>query len=203
MANKRVQEFKRALILESALELFAERGFDEVTMDDIAEKAELSKATIYAYFESKNTILFSVMKHALEQVCQEQRTIIDESPNSFAALEMMITKGYWDMRRASGLVHAMMHLKGTVAVDPVWKGEMTRLLSKKVNLLAEVLEKCMRDGYLLPNDPRVLAYVLDGAIRGLCLPRLEMKLPDDDLELEQLKSVVFNGIKSLGEEKIR
>ena len=43
-------------ILESAFELFAEKGIDNVTMNDIAAKAEIGVASLYRYFETKEEI---------------------------------------------------------------------------------------------------------------------------------------------------
>ena len=43
-------------ILESAFELFAEKGIDNVTMTDIAAKAEIGVASLYRYFETKEEI---------------------------------------------------------------------------------------------------------------------------------------------------
>jgi AcrR family transcriptional regulator len=45
-------------IARVALELFAERGYDETTLDDIAEAADVSKRTIFSYYQSKEDILF-------------------------------------------------------------------------------------------------------------------------------------------------
>lgn len=58
-------EFHRGSILAAAERLFAEKGTERTTMDDIAREAEYSKATLYVYFQSKveivNAILLSGM----------------------------------------------------------------------------------------------------------------------------------------------
>ena len=46
-------EFHRGSILAAAERLFAEKGTEKTTMDDIAREAEYSKATLYVYFQSK------------------------------------------------------------------------------------------------------------------------------------------------------
>ena len=52
-------ERKRALILETALALFREKGFDATTIRDIAERAEISVGSAYHYFPSKEAIVFA------------------------------------------------------------------------------------------------------------------------------------------------
>src|SRR2546429_432313 len=55
-------------IARVALELFAERGYDETTLAEIAEAAEVSPRTIFSYFESKEEILFCDAPARLEQI---------------------------------------------------------------------------------------------------------------------------------------
>jgi AcrR family transcriptional regulator len=47
----------RRQILDNAVELFKERGFDEVTIDEIIRRLEISQATFFNYFHSKDEIL--------------------------------------------------------------------------------------------------------------------------------------------------
>ena len=49
----------RQAIHDAALELFAEKGFEATTVDEIAERAEVSKATFFRYFGTKGEVIFS------------------------------------------------------------------------------------------------------------------------------------------------
>jgi len=47
-------------IMEAALQVFAEKGFQETTISEISKKAGVADATIYEYFEGKEDLLFSI-----------------------------------------------------------------------------------------------------------------------------------------------
>lgn len=55
---------KRRAILNAATELFAARGYGAVSMDAIARSADVSKATLYAHFESKDQLFATIVQVA-------------------------------------------------------------------------------------------------------------------------------------------
>jgi AcrR family transcriptional regulator len=73
--RERKKQRTRETIARAAHELFAERGYHATTLPEIAEAADVSTRTIFAYFPSKEDILFSefpVMKEALARVLAER-----------------------------------------------------------------------------------------------------------------------------------
>ena len=63
MANSRKQrerEQRRNEIINAAEKFFFERGYDDVTMDEIADEAEVNKALLYYYFKNKEALFFAV-----------------------------------------------------------------------------------------------------------------------------------------------
>lgn len=59
------KERRRAEMVEAAEALYAEVGWDAVTMDRVAKKARLSRALLYVYFRDKNDLLHAITERAL------------------------------------------------------------------------------------------------------------------------------------------
>ena len=69
-------EERRQQILNVALELFAKRGFEEVTIGDIAAEMDIVRPTIYIYFPSTNAILDAIFENLLESYWQKLEPLI-------------------------------------------------------------------------------------------------------------------------------
>lgn len=60
-------ESKKRLILKVATEVFAEKGFNETTIAQIAQIAKIAEGSIYHYFENKEDLLFSIPEERMEK----------------------------------------------------------------------------------------------------------------------------------------
>jgi AcrR family transcriptional regulator len=69
--RERKKQQTRETIARAALELFAERGYDETTLAEIADAAQVSPRTIFSYFESKEDILLCDEVGFLENLKQK------------------------------------------------------------------------------------------------------------------------------------
>jgi len=66
-----IRHEKEQLILDTALELFADRGFHETTISLIARKAGISKGLVYNYFESKESLLNEIFSLGMNELVND------------------------------------------------------------------------------------------------------------------------------------
>jgi len=73
---------RREDIIQAALEVFADKGFKNTKMDDIALEAGVSKGTVYLYFSSKQKLFMAMYGHLLTQFSKRTGALIQEPDQS-------------------------------------------------------------------------------------------------------------------------
>jgi AcrR family transcriptional regulator len=73
--RERKQQRAREQIVEAAFALFAERGFADVTVTDIAERAEVGRTTFFRYFGDKQEVAFSNEQAIIEELTERHRAL--------------------------------------------------------------------------------------------------------------------------------
>lgn len=76
--KEREREQRKQEIITAAEKVFNKKGIDHATMDDVAEKAELSKATLYLYFSSKDEIYYAIFSKNQEKLFKSIRNATDQ-----------------------------------------------------------------------------------------------------------------------------
>ncbi len=64
--REKEKKYRKQTILESAKRLFFKQGFSATTMNQIAEASELSKGTLYLYFQNKEELYISLLVEGME-----------------------------------------------------------------------------------------------------------------------------------------
>ncbi len=99
----------RAALVDAALRLFAERGFDGVTVDEIAAAADVSRRTFFRYFATKEAVVFARREEQLEHF----RALLVDPPSDeapFATVRralLTLASDYVEHRRAILAVAAL------------------------------------------------------------------------------------------------
>ncbi len=74
--KERDKQGMRKLILDTAMKLFTEEGFGNVSIRRIADKIEYSPATIYLYFKDKDEILYALHTAGFEELFKRQQAVL-------------------------------------------------------------------------------------------------------------------------------
>lgn len=80
-------------ILQAAIELFRDLGFEKTRLEDVADRAGVSKATIYLYFESKEDLFFALIREKVVPLVQQ--TIRESEKYQDKPAEFMRHKIEW------------------------------------------------------------------------------------------------------------
>ncbi len=146
----------RETIAHAAYELFAERGFDNVTVADVAELAGTSVQTVFNYFPAKEDLVLNGRRLHEERLL---RAIADR-PNGMSAIEAARLRTLDAAREFAALdPRRAAQFRAIVLNSPAI---MARLRARAAATEAEIAETLAADAGALPDDPRprIVASVL-------------------------------------------
>ena len=84
--RQREREQRRTSIIEAAKKVFLEKGIQQTTMLDIAHEAELSKAALYLYFNSKEELVFEMLYLSFTKIDQLIQSVSEKGKNGYERL---------------------------------------------------------------------------------------------------------------------
>lgn len=80
----------RDRLIEVARQLFAHKGIENTTMNDIANASDKGRRTIYTYFKNKREIYNAVIEHESEQLVSRLRQVVDSEVDPSHKLKMYL-----------------------------------------------------------------------------------------------------------------
>ena len=160
--RERKKQRTREAIVEAALRLFEERGFDQTTIADIAEAADIAPRTFFGYFPSKEDVVFADFQDVFDDLSArlsdraEQETAIDAIREWIAGLLEEIDPAD-DRERCR---------KRVIGDSPALADHNRALMGRIEELLAENIARDLDDQ---PGDvrPRMIAAAVIGALSAL------------------------------------
>lgn len=192
-ADKRAQqrELKRNAVLQTAAQLFNERGFHATSLDDIAERLNVSKPTVYYYVESKDQILLECVKIALDlmqagidEVRAAGGSAIDQLKACMRIYSSVVTQDF-------GM--CVIRIGEDPLPDPL-KKELRGLKAGIDGQFRRLIAEGVAEGSLAPCDPKMAAFMLAGALSWIG----RWYRPDGDLTPDQIADqgieLLLNGV---------
>jgi len=153
----RIQLANEEKILDAALEVFSTYGFRGATVDQIAERAGMTKPNLLYYFRRKEDIYRAVLQHTLD-IWLAPLTALGESDDPITELKAYIDRKLElsrDNPKASRLF-ALEILQGAPIIGDVLAGSLKQLVDEK----AEVIRRWIVQGRIAPVDPYHLIFTI-------------------------------------------
>lgn len=172
-------EKRKREILEKALQLFCEEGYEDVTYQKIADRCNITRTTLYIYFKNKKEVFLFSIKQFTKDIEKDLLLILKDESNSIDSLKKILIKvlehseknnrlfkillPYLTQVEKSGgdvnekvkrRVIRIQHFMSTVIIKGQKKGEIKKLPVKEINdLLYGLLESgLLRLSLLNYND---------------------------------------------------
>lgn len=191
----REKEERRKRILDVAKQLILDRGVPAISMQDIADEAELSKATLYLYFQSKEAILTEILETSANAFIAYTEARLESAVDGLGAIRIL-WESYLGFFVESPDIFIFTGIKNYI--DPAFPiaaegtgPESARPEWKIQRLVAKVLKRGGEDGTLEASiDPdkiaRIVLMITNAIIDNVA--RLPREGRDADLIREDMQN---------------
>jgi AcrR family transcriptional regulator len=162
----RKKQLTRARIAESALGLFAERGFEHVSVVEVAAAADVSPATVFNYFPTKEDLIYDSMGSYEESLLAAIRTRSPESGvlDAFRAFALQPRGAL--VAAEPGAIARLATMARVIADSPALRAREQQLVDHATGALAEIVaDEPEYDRHDL--RPWVIANALMGVTRAM------------------------------------
>jgi AcrR family transcriptional regulator len=187
-----VAEFRRGEILDAATRVFGTKGFDGTRVDDIAAEAKLAKATVYAYFDSKDEIYEAAVEQALAEIrllTEEQVAKAADFPGKLRAF-IAVRLSYWHEKQPLYRVIS--------SVNHEMKNRRRRLKWQRVavDYLLHMFTEAAERGEIPQQDFEAAAWALMDMIRGIHERRIVQQEQSPEEEIRRLTGFTLRALSS-------
>jgi len=163
------KEQTRQLIADTAWRLFADRGFDRVSVAEVAREAQVAEATVYNYFRTKEDLFYWRLEVFGRRLAEAVRTRPPGEPALAAFCRALGADGGLLARAEAGDTRALDQFRTInqlITASPALLAREQQALDQATGLLADVLAD---DTRAAPGDlrPQIAAHALIGVHRTL------------------------------------
>lgn len=188
----------RQEIMAAAAHLFAERGYENTKLEDVASAAEFGKGTLYNYFENKIDLFLSTMNYVMDKM------------NAYLVERL---NGIEDARERLGTIvktHFEMYeqnrdfLRMAISQQRILSGEFSNdghppLMAKyRENFLKLVgeMDNGIKEGEIKPGSGERYARYLLGMIHGQIRAMNHGEMSIDDIDPDEIIDIFFKGVST-------
>jgi TetR/AcrR family fatty acid metabolism transcriptional regulator len=181
------QADRRRQILAAAVKVFAEKGFHESRVGDVAEEAGIAYGLVYHYFDSKEALLETIFRTTWTEMLARVEEVEAAGVPASEAVRQVTALLLRTWRRDPDLVR--------VLVREVTRNQHVQQELEEIKAAMETLERIVRRGqesgeFRDDLDPRLAAVVFYGALEEVLSSWVLGQLPDRDADISRAEQNV-------------
>jgi AcrR family transcriptional regulator len=166
---KPTPEARRQAILEAAIGVFAQHGFDAATTDDIARAAGLSKGGLYWHFKSKDDILAAILMQLFDQELGVLQRLVAAEGAVAPRLRQLVAQAVADVIELEQLMPVMLEFYALAARKSDVRQFLQKYYQRYHQLLAELFQQGFARGEFRHGTDEAAAISLIAQLEGLGL----------------------------------
>ena len=190
----------RAKLVEVARELFAHKGIEATTMNDIAVASGKGRRTLYTYFRSKEDVYYAVIECELERLSEKMDSVAAMQADPTEKLFRLV---YTHLR----VIRETVARNGSLRAEffrNIWKVQKVRRAfdEEERNILLRVLTEGVEQGKFHIDNINLMTEIIHYAVRGLEVPYIYDRL-GEGLTEEETYPMVYEILCRVLDEKER
>lgn len=192
-----VTTMRTAQIVEAATLVFAGKGFDGATMDDIADAVGINKATIYLYFDNKDTLILAIAEQLFAQELASLQTAHDLPGTATERLTIYYETLIAEESEVTPLLPILYEFYALGLRREDVRAVIVDFIHQLTGLLAAIIQEGIANGEFAPTDARQAARALDALLSGTLLHWVYApEEVDVDAQLRYGVRLIFRGLLS-------
>ncbi len=181
----------RRVLIDTALEIISEKGADDVSLRQIARRANVSHTAPYRHFKDKNAILAAVAREGFDMMLRQTEVRIAHSRGDELEHFAICGLSYIDFALNYPSHYRVMF--GTRSENSYFSDEFTPESTPSFQLLSDKIRICREKGLLKAGDLKEMTLAAWSIVHGFAMLRIDHHIPDqgmDEKKLQDLKRSV-------------
>jgi AcrR family transcriptional regulator len=163
-SRRRARDEKREAVLRTAVQLFLEQGYHRVTLNEVAERLNITKPALYNYFRSKDEILFECWSMGAELVDSVITAINAEGGSGLARLRKLVHAYAALMATDFGASLVRFDLRDLADKNAA----AARVAKRRIDTtFRKYISAGIADGSIKRCDPKLAAFAIAGSLNWI------------------------------------
>ena len=191
-----LQDIRKDQIMNAAQVVVASKGYDQARMDDIVEKAQLSKGAIYWYYKSKKDIYLSLIDYWFNEYSAGVLKSLEDKDSSSEQLKSLFEYFVDQFDQSPDTFKIMVEFWRTSGLDVDFNNKLQEIYSQFLEYIIDIIKNGIESGEFKEVDPRITALSILINIEGIHWFTLFDKSGVEAHEyINTISNFILNGLK--------